>query len=366
VSEHTKTLYVGIDAHQETLSIAVLEASAKESEAVVTLPNRPTTIRRWFRRLGERGFVVATYEAGCLGFVLYRLLSSLGVHCVVAAPSHLPKIPGDHRKTDRIDARRLASFLRAGQIVSVSPPTPEIEALRGLTRARQAVREDLIRSRHRVSKFLLLRGQVYRDGQNWTAKHLRWLRDLALPLDEDRKTLDFLLDELEQRQTSLGLLDQRIERRAEQPDIEEAVRCLRAFRGVDTLTAVSVVAELGDPRRFRSARQVAAYCGIVPSEHSSGLKVKRGAITRAGNARLRRLLVEAVQHYARPFPVNSAVLARRARAPERAQSIAATAERRLRARYRSLAARKHTNVAKTAVARELVGFLWAALMPAEA
>lgn len=365
MSEHTKTLYVGIDAHQETLAIAVLEEYAHECEQIVTLPNRLPSIRKWFRRLTERGFVVATYEAGCLGFVLYRVLSSLGVHCVVAAPSHLPKIPGDRRKTDRIDARRLASFLRAGQIVSVSPPTPEIEALRGLTRARQAVREDLIRSRHRVSKFLLLRGLVYRDGQNWTAKHLRWLRDLALPIDEDRKTLDFLLDELEQRQTSLGLLDRRIEQRAQQPDIEEAVRSLRAFRGVDTLTAVSVVAELGDPRRFRFARQVAAFCGIVPSEHSSGMKVKRGSITRAGNPRLRRLLVEAAQHYTRPFPTNSAVLARRARAPERAQSIAATAERRLRTRYRVLSARKHTNVAKTAVARELIGFLWTALLPAD-
>lgn len=366
MSEDTKTLYVGIDAHQENLSIAVLVGDALEAEDVVTLPNRPDAVRKWFRKLTKRGFAVATYEAGSLGFVLYRQLTSLGVHCVVAAPSHLPKIPGDKRKFDRLDARRLAKFLRAGQIVAVTPPTPEIEALRGLTRARQAIREDVVRARHRVSKFVLLRGHAYRDGQNWTAKHMRWLRDLKLSLEEDRRTLDFLLDELEHRQTSLGLLDQRIERRSEQPDVEEDVRSLRAFRGVDTLTALSVVAEMGDARRFRSARQVAAYCGIVPSEHSSGAKVRRGAITRAGNARLRRLLVEAVQHYARPFPAKSAVIARRARAPERAQSIAATAERRLRARYRSLSARKHTNVAKTAVARELVAFLWTALLPAEA
>lgn len=362
--EDSEFFYVGIDAHQETLSIAVLPEKATEPEPVVTLPNRPASVRKWFRRLLGRGSAAAVYEAGSLGFVLYRLLDDLGVQCVVAAPSHLPKIPGDHRKTDRIDARRLASFLRAGQIVAVAPPSPETEALRGLTRTRQAIREDVVRMRHRVLKFLLLRGQVYRDGQNWSAGHMRWLRALACKIDDDRSTLDFLLDELEHRQTSLALLDERIEMRAKREDIEEPVRSLLAFRGVKTLTAVSVIAELGDPLRFGSAKQVSSYCGITPSEHSSGKRVQRGPITRAGNARLRRLLVESVQHYARPFPNNGAVIARRARAPAGAQAIASKAERRLRQRYRVLATRKHTNVAKTAVARELIGFLWSALLPA--
>ena len=364
MGQDSEFFYVGIDAHQETLSVAVLPEGASEPEPVVTLPNRPASIRRWFRRLLQRGSVAAVYEAGCLGFVLHRLLDDLGVQCVVAAPSHLPKIPGDHRKTDRIDARRLASFLRGGQIVAVTPPSPEVEALRGLTRTRQAIREDVVRMRHRVLKFLLLRGQVYRDGQSWSAGHMRWLRDLALPIDDDRKTLDFMLDELEHRQTALALLDARIEMRAKQDDIEESVRSLLAFRGVKTLTAVSVIAELGDPRRFGSTKQVSAYCGITPSEHSSGKRVHRGPITRAGNARLRRLLVESVQHYARPFPANGAVIARRARASQHAQAIASRAERRLRQRYRALSVRKHTNVAKTAVARELIGFLWRALLPA--
>ncbi|MBK8976614.1 MAG: IS110 family transposase [Planctomycetes bacterium] len=363
MSDGSEFLYVGIDAHQETLSIAVLEEQGTGPEPVVQLPNRLPVIRRWFRKLLQRGSVVATYEAGCLGFVLQRVLDDLGVQCVVAAPSHLPRIPGDQRKTDRIDARRLASFLRAGQIVAVSPPSPELESLRGLTRYRQAMREDVVRMRHRIQKFLLLRGHVHRDGQNWSPSHMRWLRQLQVQIDDDRSTLDSMLDELEHRQTSLALLDQRIEMRGRQQDIEEAVRSLMAFRGVKSLTAVSVIAELGDPRRFRSAKQVSSYCGITPSKHSSGERIKRGPITRAGNARLRRLLVEAVQHYARPYPNNSAVIARRANAPTRVQAIATRAEQRLRRRYRALAVRKHTNVAKTAVARELIGFLWAALLP---
>lgn len=365
MAEDTKMLYVGIDAHQETLSIAVLVGNAAESEEIVTLPNRPALIRKWFRKLAKRGAVAATYEAGSLGFVLYRLLTSLGIQCVVAAPSHLPKIPGDKRKTDRLDARRLAKFLRAGQITAVTPPTPEIEALRGLTRTREAMSRDAVRVRQRILKFVLLRGHVFHDGDNWTAKHRRWLRDLKLELEEDRLTLDFLLAELEHREIAVGLLDERIERRAEQPDIAEQVRCVRAFRGFDTVAGLSIVAEIGDPRRFGSTRQIAAFCGLVPSEHSSGSKVRRGAITRAGNPRMRRLLVEAAQHYTKPFASRSRVLKRRAEAPERVQSIASKAEQRLKRRYFKLAAHKHTNLAKAAIARELIGFLWVAMLPAQ-
>jgi transposase len=363
MSKDTQVLFVGVDAHQETLSIAVLVGDSKEPLPPITIPNSPPLIRRHFRRLLEQGTVVATYEAGSLGFVLFRQLMDLGVQCVVAAPSHLPKIPGDHRKTDRLDAQRLALFLRAGQIVEVRPPTPQIEALRTLTHTREAMREDVVRARHRVLKLCLARGLVYRDGMNWSAKHLAWLRKLEMPIADDRQTLDFLVDELEHRLGALARLDLRMEERAKQPDIDEAVRSLRAFRGVKTLTALTVVAQIADPRRFKNAKQVASYCGLIPSEHSSGSKVRRGAITRSGNSRLRRMLVEATQHFARPFPDRSAVHRRRPEAPPKAQRIAARADTRLKVRYRKLAARKHTNLAKTAVARELIGFLWAALHP---
>lgn len=361
--QDSQVRYVGIDAHQETLSIAVLIGDGAQPQLVQTIPNRAAAIGRCFKKLLEQGAVLATYEAGSLGFVLYRQLMDLGVQCVVAAPSHLPKIPGDRRKTDRLDAQRLASFLRAGQIVAVSPPSPAIEALRTLTHTRDAMREDVVRARHRVLKLCLARAAVYREGQNWTPKHMAWLRRVQLEVEDDKRTLDFLVDELERRVGALAQLDLRIEERAKSADLDESVRSLTAFRGVKTLTAMCVIAELADPRRFKRAGQVASYCGLVPSEHSSGARIHRGPITRTGNAKLRRLLVEATQHFARPFPDKSAVHRRRPLAPPKAQRIATKADERLKRRYRMLAARKHTNLAKTAVARELIGFLWAALHP---
>lgn len=363
MTQPSEILYVGIDAHMESLSIAVLGERVGEPEPVRTLPNEPSKVRAYFRRLLERGHVHAVYEAGCLGFVLYRLLSDLGVQCIVAAPSRIPVLPGDHRKTDRLDAQRLALFLRAGQITAVTPPTPELEALRSLVRTRQAIQEDVVRARHRLQKFLLLRGHVWTGGGNWSHKHLGWIRDQRMALEEDQKTLDFLRRELELRVESLDDLDLRIRRRSEEPELREPVDKLRAFRGVGPLTAVFVIAELGDPRRFRTAEQVASYCGLVPSEHSSGTKVHRGAITRAGNPRLRRLLVESAQHYARPRAPGHARATRRAKAPAHVVDLARLADQRLSARHRDLSRRKHTNLAKTAVARELIGFLWSALLP---
>lgn len=358
----TVTQFVGIDAHQETLAISVLQAGADSPEPARTLPNDPARVRVYFRGLLKRGPVQAVYEAGCFGFVLHRQLESLGVRCMVAAPSRIPTLPGDHRKTDRLDATRLAIYLRGGQLTAVSPPTPELEALRALTRLRQATQEDLVRTRHRVLKFLLMRGRTWREGGNWSARHLRWLRELRLDLAEDQLTLEFLLCELDLRITSLKTLDERILRRAEQLDVCDKVVALQTFRGVGVLTALCVVAEIGDPRRFAAGQQVASYCGLVPSEHSSGERVRRGAITRAGNPRLRRLLVECSQHFARPMGPGYARETRRARAPASVAALARKADQRLSTRYRALVRRKHTNQAKTAVARELIAFLWEALL----
>lgn len=363
MTQHSETLFVGIDAHMQSLSIAVLPEAAAQSEPVHTIPNEPSKVRALFRRLLARGRVRAVYEAGCLGFVLHRLLTALGVDCIVAAPSRIPVLPGDHRKTDRLDAERLALFLRAGQLTAVTPPTPELEALRSLVRTRHSIQEDVVRARHRLQKFLLLRGHIWSGGGNWSQKHLAWIRDQRMPLDDDQQTLDFLYRELELRIESLDDLDARIQRRALLPDLLPQVAALRAFRGIGVLTAVCVAAELGDVRRFKTAQQVASYCGLVPSEHSSGSKVKRGAITRAGNPRLRRLLVESAQHYARPRGPGHARATRRAKAPAHVADLARLADQRLHDRHRSLSRRKHTNLAKTAVARELIGFLWSALLP---
>lgn len=361
MSNPTVHLYVGIDVHQETLSIAVLGAVAEAPEPVRVLPNEPGRVRGYFKKLLERGPIQAAYEAGCMGFVLYRQLESLGVDCLVAAPSRIPALPGDHRKTDRLDAERLALFLRGGQLSPVSPPTPETEALRSLVRTRQSIQEDVVRARHRLQKFLLLRGHTWNQG-NWSVKHWAWLRELKLALEEDQETMGFLRLELELRINSLKVLDERILRRAQAEDVAAKVTALLAFRGVGVYTALCVVAEIGDPFRFGSPEQVASYCGLIPSEHSSGQKVKRGAITRSGNPRLRRLMVESSQHYARTLGPGYARQTRRAKAPAPVVELARKADQRLGQRYRQLAHKKHTNQAKTAVARELIAFLWRALL----
>jgi transposase len=355
-------LFVGIDAHQETLAIAVFPCEASTPEPVRVIANDPGRVRVLFRQLAQRGPVEAVYEAGCLGFVLYRQLVSLGVDCMVAAPSRIPKLPGDHRKTDRLDATRLAIFLRGSQLTPVSPPTPELEALRTLVRTRQAIQEDVVRARHRLQKFLLTRGRVWRAGCNWSTKHLRWIAEQQMDLADDQESLTFLRTELELRLASLKTLDGRIARRAQEQDVRDKVIALEAFRGVRTLTALSTLAEIGDPLRFGSADQVASYCGLIPSEHSSGERVRRGAITRSGNSRLRRLLVESAQHVGRPIRAGYARETRRARAPAEIAALARRADQRLSLRFHSLHHRKHTNQAKVAVARELVGFLWKALL----
>lgn len=362
MTQDTQTLFVGIDAHQATLAIAVLPATADAPEPVRTIANEPSKVRQYFRGLAKRGRIEAVYEAGCLGFVLHRALTALGIECMVAAPSRIPTLPGDHRKTDRLDATRLAIFLRGKQLTAVSPPTPELEALRSLVRLRTSAQEDLGRARHRLQKFLLHRGHVFDEAGNWTAKHLRWIAEQRMALAEDQLTLDFLRMELDLRRTSVKLLDERIARRAQDSDVEAKVKALHAFRGVGVFTAMCVVAELGDPRRFPSGEQVASYCGLTPSEHSSGASTRRGEITRAGNRRLRRVLIESAQHAARPLATGYARLTRRADISPAVLAIARKADQRLPSRYRTLAHRRHSNQAKTAVARELVCFLWEALL----
>lgn len=364
MSQNTEVLFVGIDAHQESLSFAVLPAGEPSPEPVRVIRNEPKRVRQYIRGLSKRGAIEAVYEAGCLGFVLHRQLVGLGVDCMVAAPSRIPRLPGDHRKTDRLDAERLAIFLRGRQLTAVTPPTPELEALRSLMRLRLAVQQAVVRSRHRLQKFLLMRGHVFREAGNWTIAHMRWLGELKLDLEEDQQTLDFLRTELDGRLISLKTLDERIARRAKADDVAVSVTALRAFRGIGVLTALYVIAEIGDPRRFRCAQQVASYCGLIPSEHSSCERVRRGGITKSGNPRLRRLLVESAQHAARPIARGHARESRRANAPAEVVALARQADQRLALRYRQLLRRKHTNQAKTAVARELVGFLWRALLVA--
>ena len=294
-----------------------------------------------------------------------RELEDAGLECIVVAPALIPVKPGDRIKTDRRDARKLAELLRAGLLTEVHAPTAEQEAVRDLSRAREAVKRDQIRMRHRLSKFLLRRGVRWTRGRKaWTQTHLEWLRGRRLEYAADQAILDDHLLGLEQIESRLTAFDAKLEAVADEAPYREPVGWLRCFRGIDTLTALALVAELHDWRRFASPRALMAYLGLVPSESSSGGKERRGAITRAGNVRLRRLLVEAAWHYRHRPGVSYRLRERRAGQPARVIAIADRAQHRLHARYTRLQARGKThNKIIVAVGRELVGFLWAAMDP---
>lgn len=226
------------------------------------------------------------------------------------------------------------------------------------------MRKDVGSAKHHVGKLLLNRGVIYRGSrQLWSREHRTWLRQIQMPCAVDQDMLDFKLERLARGESELEDMDERIEKRAVREDVELQVRRLRAYRGVGTLIDLNLVAELGDPLRFSSKSAVAAYNGLVPSEHSSGSKTQRGGITVAGSKHMRRLLVQSAQHYLRRYPESKALRERRAAAPPRVREHARTTERRLVKRYQRLAATKHSNVAKTAIARELVGHLWASIHP---
>ena len=214
MAQDTDCLFVGIDAHQDTLSIAVLPLEADRPEPTRKIANDPTKVRRVVRKLQERGSLHATYEAGCTGFVLWRQLTELGVDCMVAAPSRIPVLPGERRKTDRLDAERLAIFLRGGQLTAVRPPTPELEALRTLTRTRDAARRDVVSAKHHVSKLLLHRGVIWTGGRLWSQAHRTWLRGVQMDDSDDRQILEFKLRRLATRESELQELDDLIASRA--------------------------------------------------------------------------------------------------------------------------------------------------------
>jgi transposase len=358
--------YVGLDAHQESIYAGTLLPGAAHP-AEDSFANTSEGVRRFVRRLRRRapGEVVCAYEAGPLGYGLLRELEAQGVSCVVVAPALIPVKPGDRIKTDRRDARKLAELLRGGLLTAVHAPTPEQEAVRDLCRAREAVKRDQTRVRHRLSKLLLRRGVRWTRGRKaWTRAHLEWLRGRRFEHAADQAILDDHLLALEQLESRLAALDAKLEAIGQQAPYAEPVGWLRCFRGVDTLTALSLVAEIHDWRRFASPRELMAYVGMVPSERSSGGKERRGGITRAGNARVRRLLVEAAWHYRHRPALGYALRERRRAQPPRVIAIADRAQHRLHARYRRLLARgKAHNQVTVALGRELVGFLWAALDP---
>jgi transposase len=359
------TTYVGIDAHKNELFVAMLVGS----EMTATnwqLSNEPKAVRRLVRKL-ERdapGPVRAFYEAGPCGYALQRQLTTGRVSCDVVAPALIPRKPGERVKTNRRDARKLVELGRAGLLTVVRPPTADEEAVRDLCRARDDVREDLQRCRHRLGKLLLRRGLHY-PGRNWTRAHRRWIDGLEWTYAAERAVIDDYLLAIDHTEARLIELDARLREVAEREPYRTPVGWLRCFRGIDTLSAMLILAELHDFRRFTTPRALMAYLGLVPGEDSSGEKHRRGRITRTGNALVRRVLVETAWHYQHRPGVGVALARRRKGQPARVIAIADKAQQRLCRRFRKLAA-EHKPAPKIAVAiaRELAGFLWAALQPA--
>lgn len=359
------TTYVGIDAHKKDLFVAMLRGSEK-TPVTWQLANEPTAVRRLVRRLEREapGPVHVFYEAGPCGYALQRQVTTARVRCDVIAPALIPRKPGERVKTDRRDARKLVELGRAGLLTVVRPPTVEDEAVRDLARARDDARADLQRCRHRLGKLLLRRGLHY-GGRNWTRAHRQWVDGLSWAHGAERAVVDDYLLAIDQTEARLGELDARLAELAERAPYREPVGWLRCFRGIDTLTAMLILAELHDFRRFASAPALMAYLGLVPGEDSSGEKHRRGRITRTGNALVRRVLVEAAWHYQHRPNVGVALARRRRGQPGRVIALADKAQQRLCRRFRTLAA-EHKPAPKitVAIARELAGFLWAALQPA--
>ena len=354
------TLFVGMDVHQDTVTVAVLPEGAKEPEDSRQLPHDLPKIRKLFARLSKRGPVQACYEASGCGYVLQRALAKWGVACEVIAPSLIPQRSGDRRKTDKRDAAKLARLYRAGELTAIRIPDEAEEQVRSLVRCRETLTREILKSRHYVLKLLLARGRVYRAGSNWTQAHWAWLRKVELE-GADAITLRTYLELLEFKLIQRDTLDREIEEIAFSDAYEQAVGRLRCLRGVDTLTAMTLVCEIGDIRRFASPRQLMGYLGLTVSETSSGGVERRGGITKAGNARARRVLVEAAWHYRYP-PRSSRGLRRRQEGqPSDVIAHAWRAHKRLHKKFEALVYRMAPSRAVVAVAREMVGFVWALL-----
>jgi transposase len=319
-------------------------------------------IKKLIERLQrEEGEVRCVYEAGPCGYELYRKLRNGRIHCDVIAPSLTPQKPGDRVKTNRRDARNLARLYRAGELTVIDVPDEKQEALRDLTRAREDVREDLTRRQHRLSRFLARQGCHYQDGDKWTQKHWAWIRKIHLDDTNAQTVLDESIRAVEQSQEQLKTFDSKIEENAQKPEYAKKVERYQTLRGVRTVTAMTIVAEVWDMRRYGTAPQFMGSTGLVSSEYSTGDHERRGKITKAGNAHLRRVLVEAAWHYRHRPRTGKALKKRRKGQAEAVVSIAERADQRLNRKFQRMVDRynKKPVIAAVAVARELAGFIWA-------
>jgi transposase len=375
--DEDRTVCVGLDTHKAKIAVAVAEPGrAGEVRFRGEIANRPEAVRGLIERLdAKHGRLRVCYEAGPCGYGLHRQITALGHDCTVVAPSLVPRKPGDRVKTNRRDAVTLARLHRAGELTAIWVPDPTHEAVRDLVRARTAAMETVRRARQQLQGFLLRHGRVFAGRKTWSPAHRRWLAGLSFAHPAQQVVLQEQIDAITEAERRRDRLGEQIRGLARDWSMAPVVAALQAMRGIAFLSAVVLAAEIGDFRRFANPRQLMAWLGLVPSEHSSGAKVERGGITiglcpiprrdvsgadRAGNGRARRVLVEGAWSYRFPARVTSPIQARLEGVPEGVRAIAWKAQLRLCARYRRLvAAGKNANVVTTAVAREMAAFAWA-------
>jgi transposase len=348
--------FVGLDVHKETIAVAVADAGRAAPTYWGEIKNTPKAISKLVQKLCADGeLFLFCYEAGPCGYGIFRQLVEMGVDCVVVAPPKHERI-----KTDRRDALRLARLLRAGELRQVWVPGTEQEAMRDLSRCRGDFKVQEKKARQQLNAFVLRHRHHWpRDKSRWTLAHYRWLESLTFEHDWQREVRDEYLAAVRAATDRVKDLDQALDRALPSWSLAPVVASLVALRGVDKLVAITILAELGDISRFDSPKQLMAYLGLVPSEHSSGARRRQGAITLAGNGHARRMLIESAWSYR--FPARqTAHLKRKAQQASRpAKTIAWRAQKRLCGRYRTLTqSGKNQNVVCVAVARELVGFIW--------
>jgi transposase len=353
---------VGLDTHKARIAVAVAEPGRSgEVRFQGEIASRPEAVRQLLERLaGKHGRLRVCYEAGPCGYGLHRQIAALGHDCAVVAPSLVPRRPGERVKTNRRDALTLARLLRAGELTAVWIPDPTHEAMRDLVRARTAAMEAVRRARQQLQSFLLRHDRVFAGRKAWSPAHRRWLAGLRFAHPAQQVVLQEQLDAIAETERRRDRLEAQIRELAPAWSLAPVVAALRAMRGVAFLSAVVLAAEIGDFRRFATPRRLMAWLGLVPSEHSSGAKVERGGITKAGNGRARRVLVEGAWSYRFPARVTGPIQARLEGVPDAVRAIAWKAQLRLCARYRRLvAAGKDANLVTTAIAREMAAFAWA-------
>jgi transposase len=351
---------VGLDVHKQTLVASVLPPGVQRAPDVVTIENRSAAVERLAMRLRVHGPLTFVYEAGPCGYEVQRQLMLLGHSCAVVAPALTPVRPGDRVKTDRRDAEKLARLYRAGELTEIRVPTREEEAARDVVRLREDLLENRLRARHRLSTFLLRQGRVYRETKAWGVAHRKWLWGQRFDWSTLQQTFDAYLRTVVETEAQLDVVEQQVVDLAQRDPYRIPVRYVRCLKGLDTLGALTAVVETIDFRRFERAPRYMGLTGLVCAERSTGQRVRRGGITKTGNAHLRRILIEAAWSYRRRNTVSPVLEERRRGCPPEVIRIARKAQDRLHRKFWRMVSRgKPPQVAVVAVARELAGFVWA-------